>query len=765
VGEYEYVGKSVLRLDAQEKVTGEAIFTTDIQLPGMLFGKIKRSPYPFARILSIDIDKAQKLTGVKAIITARNITQFPYGPIVADELPLADSYARYVGEGVAAVAAVDEETADEALDLIKVEYEELTPVLDAEKAMEPEAPAVHPERAAVKQNIGYHLDFVRGEGEAAYKKADLVVEGRFSTQAQYQACLEPQACVAQWDVSGKLTVWGSTQCPFRWRSLLAVALGLPEHRIRIIQPYIGGAFGAKVYMQPHFPISALLSMKAVKPVRIVYTREEDFISGRPRISEIIDLRMGFKKDGTMIAKSVMVTADSGAYAGNTSGISKVSLTRSDCLYRLANTKAEVNVVYTNKIPRGPMRGFGNLEMLFAAESLIDIAAEKLGIDPMEIRLKNSSRKGDVTLHGWILNSCGLTDSIRIAAEKSDWKNRRRKMGRNHGMGMACQVHISGSRASFPAYDGSAAIVNIDQYGKVKVISGETGLGGGRSTIFAQIAAEELGIGIADIEVLPFVDSEVSPFCLGASGSRITTLGGNAVRMAAKDAREQLVRHAADKLAVNADDLEIRNGEFYAKGSPEKIGNVQEVAYDTVLRKLRGVPITGRGEYTVPDYVVVPDANQYGNLSIGYPFSTQVAEVSVDRETGKVDVLNVWVVQDVGKALNPKMCEGQIEGGVVQGIGYALREEYLWNEGRVLNPSFTDYKVPIFVDIPKIHSFWVETNEPGGPFGAKSIGEAASNPTAAAIANAVYDAVRVRIKDLPITPAKILAALEKKNQGQ
>ncbi len=382
MGEYSYVGKSVPRVDAREKVTGEAIFSTDIQLPGMLFGKIKRSPHPFARILSIDTAKARKLPGVKAVITAQDVTQFPYGPYVADEPPLADKYARYIGEGVAAVAAVDAETADDALDLIKVEYEELTPVLDAEKAMEPGALAVHPERESVKQNIAYHIDFVRGEGEVAFKQADLVVEERFTTQVQYQAYLEPQACVAQWDVSGKLTMWGSTQAPFRARGLLATALGIPEHQIRMIQLYVGGGFGGKIFLQPHFPISALLSKKANKPVKIVYTREEDFIASRPRISEIIDLRLGFKKDGTMVAKSVVVTVDVGAYIGASPALVEVSLIRPDCVYRLANIKAVGNVVYTNKIPRAPMRGFGNPEMLFAQESLIDMAAERLGIDPM-----------------------------------------------------------------------------------------------------------------------------------------------------------------------------------------------------------------------------------------------------------------------------------------------------------------------------------------------------------------------------------------------
>ncbi|MBA7704384.1 4-hydroxybenzoyl-CoA reductase subunit alpha [subsurface metagenome] len=403
-------------------------------------------------------------------------------------------------------------------------------------------------------------------------------------------------------------------------------------------------------------------------------------------------------------------------------------------------------------------------MLFATESLIDMAAERLGIDPVEIRLKNSSQRGDVTVHGWILNSCGLGESIRLTAQKSDWKNKKRKRDRNHGIGMACQVHVSG-RLHDTVHRGSAAIINVDQYGKVKVISGESEIGQGMLTVFAQIAAEELGIGMEDVEVLPSVDTGISPFGEGTFGSRVTTLGGNAVLMAARDAKRQLLGYAAEKLGVNADDLEIKGGKFYTKGSLEGIATVPEVTNDTVFRKLGGVPITGRGEYVVPDYVVLDDKNLYGNYSVGYAFSTQIAEVAVDPGTGKVNVLNVWVGEDIGKAINPKLCEGQIEGGVVQGMGYALSEDYFWEEGKLLNPNFTDYKIPACIGIPRIHSFWVETNEPGGPFGGKSIGEAAMNPTAVAIANAVYNAVGVRIKDLPITPEKILRALKEKNKVQ
>lgn len=764
VVEYSFIGKSIPRVDGQEKVTGEAKFSTDIQLPGMLYGKIKRSPYPFARIIAIHTDKARRLPGVRGIVSAKDVLQFPYGPVIADELALADKYARYVGDEVAAVAAIDEETAEEAADLIEVEYEELTPVLDPEKGGEPGALEVHPEREEVKQNVAFHVEFTRGEGEAAFKRADVIVTDHFTTQVQHQAYLEPNVCVAQWSSTGKLTVIGSTQAPFRFRRLLATALGIPEHRIRIIQPYVGGGFGGKTYLYPHFPICAFLAKKTGKPVKITYTRKEDFIAGRPRMTEIIDLKLGFKKDGTMVAKSVVVTADSGAYVGACPNIVTTSLIRPDCVYRLPNITAVANVVYTNKIPRSPFRGYGNPEMLFATESLIDTAAERLGIDPMEIRLKNSSQKGDTTVHGWILNSCGLSDCIKLAAEKSAWKNKRQKPEQNVGIGIACQVHVAGNRAVSKEYDGSAAIINVDQYGKARVFSGESEIGQGMLTVFTQITAEELGIRIQDVDVFPFVDSDFCPIGHGTSASRVTTLGGNAVRLAARDAKKQLLMHAATKLGISADDLVINDNKFYVKGSSKEIATVPEVAYDTVLKKLGGVPITGRGEYIVPDYVVMPDKNKYGNYAVSYAFSAQVIEVSVDTETGKVNVLNVWVGEDIGKVLNPKLCEGQIEGGVVQGMGYALSEDYFWERGKTLNPNFTDYKIPQSVGIPRIYSIFVETNDPEGPFGGKCIGEPAMNPTAAAIANAIHHAVGVRIKSLPITPEKILNALKDKSKG-
>ena len=759
---YSVIGKSVLRADGPVKATGEALYSTDIKLPDMLIGKIKRSPHPFAKIVSINIDKAQRLPGVEAVITAKNVVQFPYGVVVPDELPLADKYVRFHGDEVAAVAAVDEETAEEALDLLTIEYDELPYVLGTAEAMKPGAVIIHPEREKMEHNIADCIEYDRGEGEAAFKQADIIVEERFSTHVQHQAYLEPQACVAQWDACDKLTLWGGTQRVFTNRDILAMALGIPGSQIRIIQPYVGGGFGGRQELHPYFSIAALLSKAAGKPVKIVYTREEDFISARPRISETIDLRLGFKKDGSMIAKRAIVNVNTGAYAGICPAIMAVSTIRPDCLYRQPNIRLVANLIYTNTIPRGAFRGFGNPEMLFAMESLIDMAADKLGIDPINLRLRNAVDKGDTTVHGWLLKSCGFKETLRVARQKSDWDSKRQKKEANHGFGMACQVHVSGNAAVAKrhGYEGSAATISLDQYGKAKVVTGEVELGQGMCTVLSQIAAESLGLNIEDIEVVPLVDTDTSPFCLGTMGSRVTVLCGNAVSLAARDSKRQLLRHASEKLGVKIGDLEIRNSKFYVKGSAEEMATVQNIASHTVYTKLSGMPIIGRGEYLVPDDVVAPDKTGYGNYSLSYTYGNAVAEVSVDRDTGKVDVLNIWYTANIGRVINPKTAEGQVEGGVIQGIGYALTEDYIWEKGRLQNPNFTDYKVPESAGIPEIHCFLLEQPNPGSPFGAKSIGEPVLNPIAPAIANAISDAIGVRVKELPITPEKILKNLKK-----
>ena len=756
-----YIGQNVPRVDGWEKVTGKAVFATDVEIPGMLVGRALGSPHAAARIRAIDTGAASRLPGVRAVINAADVTQFRYGPAIADELALADGVVRYAGEPVAAVAADDDEIAALALDLINVEYEVQTPLLEVPDAMRPGVAQIHPERDDVAHNVGYHFDFVRGDGARGFDEADVIVEDRFSTQAQYHAYLEPQVCVAQWETSGKLTIWASSQQPFKLRDYLAAALGIPEHQVRVVRPYVGGGFGGKLYLRPHYIISSLLSRAAARPVKICYSRAEDFVMGRPRMSEDVRLKLGFKRDGSLVAKEMRITADGGAYMDACPNMLKVSMTNPAGIYRLRHIVAEGSVVYTNKVPRTAFRGYGVPEVLFAVESLMDVAAEKLGLDPLELRLRNCSQQGDVTAHGWILNSCGLSETIKIVAEKSDWARKKQERRENIGIGAACQINLSGQRALHPAYDGSAAVINLDQWGRARVISGETDIGQGTCTVFAQIAAEASGLSLDDVTVVPHVDTDIAPYAIGTSASRVTTLGGNAVRLTGQNLKAEILRHAAAKLGLNANVLEVSASVIRRHGEEQALATVSEIAYDVVFRELGGGPISVSGHYVVPDYVVLPDAARYGNPSVGYAFSTQVAEVSVDPDTGQVTVLDVWVAQDLGRAINPRLCEGQIEGGVVQGMGYGLTEDYRWQDGVVITPDFRDYKKPLSAGIPRIHVSLVETMEPAGPYGAKSLAEAAMNPTAVAIANAVYDAVGVRIKDLPLTAEKVLRAIQEK----
>jgi CO/xanthine dehydrogenase Mo-binding subunit len=477
--------------------------------------------------------------------------------------------------------------------------------------------------------------------------------------------------------------------------------------------------------------------------------------------------MGFKRDGTIVAKKMNMLIDAGGYTGSCRGITVVASSRADNLYRLPNIKTSARLVYTNNIPRGAVRGYGTQLMIFPLESTIDMAAEKLGIDPAEIRLKNIAKKGDIGPHGFIFNSCGLNEAIQLTTDKSGWQQKRKEKAKDYGIGMANAIHSAGALVMElkRVCSGSGAIIRVDEHGQVLVISGETDIGQGSTTVFAQIAAEEMGVNIEDVRILP-ADTDVSLFALGTFGDRLTVLGGHAVLKGAADAKRQILNHSAKILKVNADELELKNSGFYIKGSSEPIATLQELA-SQIINNRSGVPIIGQGNYVAPSYVVPQSEknNYYGNYSLAYAFINQVAEVAVDPDTGKVNVLDIWIGQDVGKAINPKMCEGQIEGAAMMGIGYALGEGYIVDKGKILNPNFTDYRMPTSQSIPKIHISLVETIDPNTPYGAKGAGEASMNPVAATIANAVYNATGVRIKDLPFTPEKMLKALKEKNRRQ
>jgi len=760
---FNIVGKRVKRVDGLSKVTGAAEYTDDITLPEMLHGRILRSPYPHARICNIDTSKAKRLPGVKAVMSALDILSITrtldrydgYGVKTPDKPRiLAEDKVRFVGEEVAAVAAIDEDVAEEALHLIRVEYEELPSVFSPEEALMPGAPLIHD---GVEKNIAQQFQFSRGDINRGFSDAKVIVEDRYATQNAHQCYMEPLGCICEFDINGKLTVWCGTMFPSGIRQSLSRVFNISESKIRVLQMEVGGAFGGKIQTRQIFPICALLAKETGRPVKIVYTREEEFSAGRPRESAVIYMKIGARDDGIITAREAKLIYESGAYSFIAPRMQRITSVRSDALYRYTNLKTEGILVYTNKAPVGAYRGYGNPEMTFAVETLLDVLAEKLGIDPMEIRLKNATQTGDTTVHGWNINSCGLSECIKKTAEAVSWKEKRSRKNAATGIGMACMIHIVNPQV--PGFTGSTAYAKILEDGKIQVITGEAEYGQGTNTSYCMIAAEEFGIPYEDVEVSR-VDTDITPYSLGPFGTRVMMVGGNAVRLAVADAKRQLLELASNELEANIADLEIMNRQVTVKGSPDRAISISDVAKLKILRD--GRPITGTGAQEDHLYCMYSQErfDPIGNVASAYYFDALVAEVEVDIRTGKVKVLEIVDAVDCGRVINPIGLEGQVDGGVIQGLGYTLMENlHRGGKHRVLNSGFLDYKVPTALDAPRIRSIFVESVEPSGPFGAKGGGESAGAvSTSAAIANAIYDAVGVRIRELPITAEKVFSEL-------
>lgn len=748
------VGKSLPRLDAVAKATGSADYVADLKLPRMLHGKILRSPLPHARILNVDMEQARRLPGVKAVVCGRDTPGVKYGilstrPSTLDEEALAVEKARYVGDEVAAAAAVDEETAREALDLIRVDYEELPAVFDPFEAMQKGAPKVHD----VDRNVGMEVNWTVGDVEAGFAEADHVREDVFSTHGQAHATLETHAALASFEPSGRLTLWSTTQSPYAMTKNLARTLGLREGDIRVIKPHLGGGFGGKHQMLSLDFAAAFLSMRTGRPVKIVHDREEEFYATRQRHPMTLTLKTGVKRDGALVAKACVNVADGGAY--NSHGVLIIGRAGAQLslIYRVPHFRYKGYLVYTNNPVGGAFRGFGNLQARFADESQMDLLAADLGLDPVEIRLRNARQPDEVTPHGWKVTSCGLSECIREAAERIGWKEKRGKLPFGRGVGLATGGYYSGSRY---VHDTSGAYVRLLEDGSVGLITGAPDIGQGSDTALAQIAAEELGVRLEDVRVTS-ADSGLAPVDEGAFASRVTFVAGNAVKRAAADAKRQLLEKTAGLLEVHPDDLRVSGGRISVAGKPGLAMTVAE-AVTAVMKADGGGNLLGRGTYA-PDVEKLNPETGAGNISGAYSFGAQAAEVEVDVRTGRVKVLRMTAAIDCGRALNPLAVKGQMEGSIVMGLGWALSEEFVRVEGKTLNTSFLDYHVPRVESVPPIEVTLVEALDPLGPFGAKGMSEGSMLPTAPAVASAVADAVGVRIADLPITSEKILRALE------
>jgi len=757
------IGDRIPLIDAVEKVTGTLKFGSDFKLPGMLYGKVLRSPLPHARILSIDVSRARKLFGIRAVVTGWDYDLPLYsvaGEKNVDERLLAKEKVRYIGDEVAAVAGVDEDTVKEALKRIVVEYEEIPAVFDPEEAMREGAPLVHEN---VKQNIARIMRIRHGDVTKAFLESDAVVEGTFKTPLVHQAYLEPHSAVAQWDLQARLTLWIPTQSPTLARMTYANALGITQDKIRIIQLPMGGAFGGKLEYKLH-PICALLARETNLPVKMTNTREEEFTATLPRVPMVTKMKAGCKKDGTLLVKQTEIIADNGAYMNYGPGILLSATTRHDNLYRLKNIYSDSYLVYTNKVPTGCFRGFGCPQSFFALESIVDMLANEIGMDPAEFRLKNASKTGDITVHNWHLGSCGLSEAISKSTEKSKWYNKRRelKLKRSvdiaYGIGLACCLHVSGNRTFLPFFDGSSAYVRIDEAGQVIVLTGETDLGQGSRTTFALIVAHELGIPTEWVSV-PLVDTDFSPHGLGTFGDRVTTLGGNAVRRAALDAKRQLLDVASRDLGVDSSKLIIENGIIFSKKDKNISMEFKEAARIASHRRA-GAMILGYGHFVPQNVSMVDPETKTGNISCAYPFVAQVAEVKVNLKSGDVKVLSLTAAHDLGKTINTLMAEGQVHGAIAQGIGFALSEEMVVKKGRITNPNFKRYRMPKAKDIPRIRTIFVESNDPNGPYGAKGLAEPALTAVAPAIANAIYHAAGIWLTSLPMTPEKVKDEISK-----
>lgn len=762
MNEYSIIGKRIPRIDSRLQVTGQAKYAADLVLPGMLFGKILRSPYPHARILNIDTSKAEKLPGVKAVITGKDTLHRKYGffrsGMDRDLLPI--DKVRFIGDNVAAVAAINEDTAEEALALIEVEYEELPAVFDPEEAMKEGAPRIHD---FAERNIATERHWNFGDVEKGFKESDYVREDRFVTQSTLHGYIEPHACVANYDSSGKVTIWASTQVPFLVRRDLARTLDIPYHKIRVIKPHVGGGFGGKILFIGLFYCAVLLSQKTGRPVQIVYSMREDLSFGNRRVPVIYDLKTGVKKDGTLVAQHAKAICDGGAFVGpgpltayNT-GLAFMEP------YRLPNFKMDLYRAYTNKVYCSPQRGHGQIQTRFAVDCQLDMIAEDLGLDPKEVRARNALQTDEVTVSGLEIISSGLPEAIEKAAEMSGWKEKRGKQRHlNRGLGMACSGFPCG--AMLTAQSDSAAVVELTEDGGVIVLTGASDIGQGINTIAAQIVAEVLGITMDDVTVLA-ADTEVTPYDPGSFSSRVTFYAGNAIKLAAEDARDQLAKAAAKQLGVSPQNIQFKDRWVSAKDSPGKKLPFAGVVRAAQMSGPEGKIIIGRGSFW-PRNAVWPDPDTfYGNTSGSWSFSAQVAEVEVDKETGQVRVLKVSMADDCGYPLNTLLCEGQMEGSVSNAQGHALYEDLQIENGQVMNPSFMDYRMPTALDAPDEHEpYHVITNDPVGPFGAKEVGEGFINASLPCIINAIHDATGVWVKDLPVTPEKIVKALKEKGDS-
>jgi len=788
---YSHIGTERPRPEAADKVGGKALYVSDISRPGMLHGKIKFSDHAHARIKSIDTTAALALPGVRVVITADDVPELRYG-FMRDNVALKSGKVRQFRDEVAAVAAVSPEVAQQAVDLIQVDYEPLPGVFSVDEALEDGAPLVHTEDARgrpVRSNT-MPLKCVHHSGDmtAAREASAFVSEGEYSVPRIQQACLGTAGCIAEFDLKGNLTVTAKTQIPFlaqRDFTSALTALGLEGRNARVVVPAVGGAFGSGLDTHGYEYIAILLAWKTGKPVKIQYTRTEEFSYLSPRQSAQFMIRQGCDEEGKLTFREIEVTQDNGAYGSWGATYPNVMLVAATSLYRVPVVSFDSTIVYTNNTYCQAMRGYGNPEVTWAIESSLDDLAEKAGIDPYEMRLINANEPGDLTPMGLDLKTCGLAECLETTAERLNWASNRGNGQKRRGVGMASFMNVGGGGKIYRS-DGSGIILKLDDFGNVNVSYGGVEMGQGLHSALSLMVAESLGVHPESVFINQ-TDTATSPWDVGTHASRGAFMAGNAAIGAATKLRERIFAAAEDVYpaevernltrlggapgpneydfrSVSRDQFDLKDGWLIVPDAPDRPW--LRVELGRLLRAIhfseeggKGTTFTEESFYEPP--TDLPDwAKGYGNMSANYSFGVQGVEVEVDTDTGEVTILRLVAVTDIGRVLSLQALKGQMYGGIVQGVGYALYEEIKTEKGRILNPGFVDYKLPTAADVDfPIELEFVETNDPTGPFGAKGAGEPGIVPTAPAIANAVYDAVGVRIRDLPMTPEKVLTALQ------
>ena len=811
MSEFSIVGKPIAMVDAADKTSGAGKYTDDLWLPGMLIGKILHSPHPHARIKRIDTSRAEKLDRVVAVVVGKDAPN-RYGilPVGHDEHALAIDKVRYVGDNVACVAAEEEATAERALELIEVEYELLPAYFDPEESMKAELDFIHDNKP---HNIekDYHHAF--GDPDKGFAEADLIEEARFIANEVTHAAMEPHSTLARFELDphtgklGRLTVWSSTQVPYYLQHKLSLVLEMPMSQIRVIKPLVGGGFGGKSEVIPLEIIAAVAARKAKRPVKITYSREEVFWAHRGRPRTIIDLKTAAKNDGRITAVQARVVQDGGAYCSYGVVTILYSGALLGALYDIPNIQYDGYRVLTNKPACGAMRGHGTVNVRFAFESQLDEMAAKLNIDPAEIRRRNLLRPPCVTVNGLRVQSYGLPECIEKTVARSGWRDRKGKLAKGRGLGLACSHYVSGAANSIIRSDMPHSTVNIkiDRDGGVVVYTGASEIGQGSDTMTAQIAAEVLGCSLSRVKVVA-ADTDLTPIDIGSYSSRVTFMAGNATLRAAEEVKKQIASAAAKRMKCAPQDLAFRNdviSKINDEGGPSSppslrpggdcdsasaSGRVEGQILRGSLQQKRQEEESPKGSLSFEEAVVAaidfhgaltgtgsyappPEArggkHKGGGVgpSPAYSYSAQVAEVSVDEETGEVTVHKVWAAHDCGRALNPVAVEGQVIGSVWMGMGQALTEEMIWKDGLLMNPGLLEYRSPSSVESPEVEAILVESVDPEGPFGAKECSEGALAATIPAISNAIYDAVGIRLHESPFTPERVLAALRAKKNAK